>query len=285
MSNDTNQSPLRFLHIGDLHITEAGLQNHLDLRRIVDEVNANVSGGIDFVIVPGDNADDGTPEQFRIVHDEMSRLTAPWHAIPGDHDFKLKSLDDFYVGLKARRLPYVTEISGYRCIFLDVVSGGSGGPDFHLGASRLIWLREQLDAARRDKKVAAVFMHTYPADLRGEAEELTTLFDDSTVALVDMGHTHYNELANDGRTIYAATRSTGQIEEGDVGFALAAIDRGAVSWRFKMLESPWPFVMITAPADRRLVTQLDPASCEVRASAWGAVPIAEAVFKVDDDNW
>ncbi len=55
MSNDTNQRPLRFLHIGDLHITEAGLQNHLDLRRIVDEVNANVSGGIDFVILPGDN--------------------------------------------------------------------------------------------------------------------------------------------------------------------------------------------------------------------------------------
>jgi len=88
------------------------LQNHLDLRRIVDEVNANVSGGIDFVILPGDNADDGTPEQFRIVHDEMSRLTAPWRAIPGDHDLKPKSLDNFYAGLKARRLPYVTEISG-----------------------------------------------------------------------------------------------------------------------------------------------------------------------------
>lgn len=291
MSNDTNQRPLRFLHIGDLHITEAGLQNHLDLRRIVDEVNANVSGGIDFVILPGDNADDGMPEQFRIVHDEMSRLTAPWHAIPGDHDFKPKSLDNFYAGLKARRLPYVTEISSCRCIFLDVVSCGSGGPDFRLGASRLIWLREQLDAARRDRKVAAVLMHTYPADLRGEAEELTTLFDDSTVALVDMGHTHYNELANDGRTIYAATRSTGQIEEGDVGFAFAAIDRGAVSWRFKTLKSPWPFVMITAPADRRLVTQPDHpdqiwgASCEVRASTWGAVPIAKAMFKVDDDDW
>jgi predicted phosphodiesterase len=286
MSNGTNQRPLRFLHIGDLHITEAGLQNHLDLRRIADEVNANASGGIDFVILPGDNADDGTPEQFRIVHDEMSRLTAPWHAIPGDHDFKPRSLDNFYAGLKVGRLP-----SGCHCIFLDVVSCGSGGPDFRLGAPSLIWLREQINAARRDEKVAVVFMHTYPADLRGEADELTTLLDDSTVALVDMGHTHYNELTNDGRTIYAATCSTGQIEEGDVGFAFAAIDRGTVSWRFKTLESSWPFVMITAPADRRLVSQPDSpdqilgASCEVRASAWGAVPIAEAVFKIDDDDW
>ncbi len=31
--------PLQFLHIGDLHITAAALPNHLDLRRLVDEIN------------------------------------------------------------------------------------------------------------------------------------------------------------------------------------------------------------------------------------------------------
>jgi predicted MPP superfamily phosphohydrolase len=85
---DKTEKPLRFLQIGDLHITDAGLQNHADLRCIVDEVNGNIGEHIDFVYLPGDNADDGTPEQFRIVHDELSRLIAPWHAIPGDHDFK-----------------------------------------------------------------------------------------------------------------------------------------------------------------------------------------------------
>jgi hypothetical protein len=35
-----------------------------------------------------------------------------------------------------------------------------------------------------------------------------------------MGHTHDNELANDGHIIYAATRSTGQIEEGRPTFRL-----------------------------------------------------------------
>jgi 3',5'-cyclic-AMP phosphodiesterase len=101
-----------------------------------------------------------------------------------------------------------------------------------------------------------------------------------------MGHTHYNDLANDGRTIYAATRffSVGQIEEGDVGFAFAAVDRGAVSWRFKTLDSPWPFVMITSPPDRRLVIDPDAAwltagrRCEVRASVWGKNPIVDAVL-------
>jgi predicted phosphodiesterase len=251
MSEETG-IPLRFLQIGDLHVTNAGLQNHLDLRRIIEEVNGNTGGKIDFVYLPGDNADDGTVEQFRIVRDELSRLIAPWHAIPGDHDFKPRSLENFYRGLEVRDLPYVAEISGCRCIFLDVVSRGTGGPDFRLGKARLVWLRGQLDRMRRDGNTAAVFMHGYPADLGEEGAELAAMLDESPVVLVSMGHTHYNEISNDGRTIYAATRSTGQIQEGDVGFAFAAIDRGVVSWRFKALQSPWPFVMITSPADRRL---------------------------------
>jgi Icc protein len=284
---DTTGKLLRFIQIGDLHITDAGLQNHADLRRIVDEVNGNTGEHIDFVYLPGDNADDGTPEQFRIVHDELLRLIAPWHVIPGDHDFKPKSLDNFYGGLYVPKLPYVVEISGCRCIFLDVVSRGTGGPDFRLGAARLVWLRGQLDAVGRDGKTAVVFMHAYPADLSEEAAEIAVMLDESLVALVSMGHTHYNEISNDGRTIYAATRSTGQIEEGGVGFAFTAVDRGAVSWRFKPLDSSWPFVMITSPADRRLAIGRCSGATprEVRASAWGAVPIAQAEFRIDDQPW
>lgn len=288
MSSLIDENPLTFVHIGDLHLTEAGLQNHLDLRRIVDDLNRNARGRIDFVFLPGDNADDGTAEQFRIVHDELSRLGVPWHVIPGDHDFKPGSLDNFYSVLGARELPYVTEAAGCRCIFLDVVSRGSGGPDFRLGSAGTSWLREQLDQAHKDRTTAVVFMHAYPADLGDEAEELAALFDESPVALVDMGHTHYNELANDGRTIYAATRSTGQIEEGETGFSFVAIDRGAVSWRFKTLGSSWPLVMITSPADRRLMTaqlQTTDADCTIRASAFGDVPITEAAFRIDDGEW
>jgi len=98
-----------------------------------------------------------------------------------------------------------------------------------------------------------------------------------------MGHTHYNELANDWRTIFLATRSTGQIEEGPVGFSLAAIDRGVVSWRFKPLASASPLVMITVPADRRMGTaprssdQVMRGTLEVRAHAWTGCVLARAV--------
>jgi Icc protein len=61
-----------------------------------------------------------------------------------------------------------------------------------------------------------------------------------------------------------------------------------VSWRFKPLKSSWPFVMVTSPDDRRLAIEPDSGEAsiqQVRASAWGAVPIAQAEFRIDDQPW
>jgi 3',5'-cyclic-AMP phosphodiesterase len=129
--------------------------------------------------------------------------------------------------------------------------------------------------------------HAYPDNLKGEGETaaLNRLIDAHNVALVDMGHTHYNELANDGRTIFAATRSTGQIEEGPVGYSITTIDDGVVSWRFKALDDPFPFVVITAPADHRLTRGPEQAiagESEVRAIVFGARPIKEVECQIGD---
>ncbi|WP_010183314.1 metallophosphoesterase family protein [Sphingomonas sp. PAMC 26605] len=94
-------------------------------------------------------------------------------------------------------------------------------------------------------------------DLAADGEAIARSFADARVAFVDTGHTHYNELLNDGRVIYGATRSTGQIEEdgGRPGYALVSIHDRVPSWRFKRLGSDWPFVQIVAPADIRMVTR------------------------------
>ncbi len=279
-------SPLRFLHIGDLHITDAGLANHRDFQRIVDETNAHLADRIDFAFLPGDIADDGMEAQFALVKAELARLKTPWHAITGDHDFKPRSLDAFYRVLGARKLPYACDVAGLRCLFLDLVAAGSGGPDFRLGEAQTAWLREELGALSASGRKAVIFMHAYPADLRDGAAEIAALIDRSPVVLVDMGHTHYNELSHDGRTIYAATRSTGQIEEGDVGFSLIAVDGETVSWRFKPLDSDWPFIMITAPADRRLAfSERAATGHRVRAVAFGDSPKAQAVCRLNEGPW
>ena len=283
-----------WMHIGDIHLTQAEEPNHLALREIVAQANEHLAGAIDFAVLPGDNTDDGTPEQYRILEPEIAKLKLPLHILPGDHDFKPRNLTAFYSVLGAESLPKAITVKSYRCIFLDFVSAGSGGPDFRLGDEQMDWLRSELNAASVAGLYSLVFAHGYPADLASteEAKAFHGLLKQYRVLVVDMGHTHYNELANDGQTIYAATRSTGEIEEGPAGFSILAVDHDVVSWRFKTLEKPWPLVLITSPADRRLVTDLQrinnissPGTTTVRAQAWSANGIQSVECRIDDGEW
>lgn len=284
---------LVWMHIGDLHLTEAELPNHLALKEIIQQANTNLINAIDFVVLPGDNTDDGTPAQYQLLQSALSALKLPLHILPGDHDFKSRRLDAFYDLPGSQPLPHALTVKSCRCIFLDFVSPGSGGPDFRLGATQLAWLADELDEATGLGLDIALFGHAYPDDLTDatETKTLVNLIQRHRVRVMDMGHTHYNELANDGQTIYATTRSTGQIEEGPVGFSIVALDQGVVSWRFKPLATRWPLVMITSPADRRLTTQ--PAEQDhkqyyhtvVRAQAWSSAGIAALNCRINDDPW
>ena len=177
------------------------------------------------------------------------------------------------------------EVRGIRCLYVDMVSPGFGrkgaGLDFRLGGPQTQWLSAQLTDAAAQKIPCAVFMHAYPDDLRELDERLDIggLFWATRVRLVEMGHTHYNELAPDGRTLYAAARSVGQNEDGSVGYAVAAIDGAVTSWRFRALDRAWPFVLITSPADRRLATVPATAeSCGMDLDAEGRITVRAVVL-------
>jgi hypothetical protein len=280
--------PLVYAHFGDLHITDAKARHYQDFLLMLAQLAVEGAGQLDFGYLPGDVADNGQPAQYRLVAAALRLLSVPVHVITGDHDMEPGSLANFYGLPAAAPLPKALEVRGVRCLFLDVCGPGTGGPDFRLGAAQLAWLREQLRLVPAGTEIA-LFMHAYPADLHDAAErqELTALLAWYRVALVDMGHTHYNELANDGTTIYAATRSTGQIEEGPVGYSLVSLDQGIVSWRFKPLDGGFPFVLITAPADYRLLRRASQAVEEqflVRAIVFGANDVATVTYWLGDDG-
>jgi len=127
-STVTRAGVLAWLHIGDLHLTTAEADNYRDLRRIVALANGLPFGSLDFAVLPGDNADDGTPEQYALLRDAVAGLRLRLHVLPGDHDFKSRSLVDFYAVPGIERLPRAVRVKGHRCLFLDVVSAGTGGP-------------------------------------------------------------------------------------------------------------------------------------------------------------
>ncbi len=277
-----------WLHIGDLHAShEDGWASVAILKQIVESIRANVpAGALDFAFLPGDNANHGEREQYERVVAALDGLPMPRYAIPGDHDYEPKSLRVFADVLETRPLPTSVVVAGRRALFLDIVSAGSGGPDFRLGAGQTAWLKHQLQAARHDDEASPiVFMHAFPEDLREGAREIGRIFADAHVAFVDTGHTHYNEILNDGAVIYSATRSTGQIEEGSVGFAVAAVDGAVASWRFKALDAPWPWVLITSPAEARMaiggsVADLDD-GIDVHALVLGP-DVASVSARIDD---
>jgi len=263
---------ISWLHFGDLHMAVWDDQNFADFLALIDEANRNLVPGVEFALLPGDNTDDGEADEYELVQQAIDRCTLPVHAITGDHDRAAGSLDLFQKHLSPK-LHRSFSLRGYHFVLLNSLAVWNP-PAFGLGPEQTEWLRKDLAAATAEGLPSVLFMHAYPSEHGADAETLRSLIDEHRVLMVEMGHTHYNELGNDGKTIYATTRSTGQIEEGPPGFSITTLDDSVVSWKFKPI-GEWPLVMITSPSDQRLIAnpahpaQVVRGEVEVRARAWG----------------
>src|ERR1700678_1030291 len=109
-----------WIHFGDLHITGAEEQNYCDFLALIEEANCYMGASIDFALLPGDNADDGEEDEYRLVSAGVTRCRFPVHAITGDHDVAAGSLALFRKHL-SNDLYRSFGIDGYRFIFLNSV--------------------------------------------------------------------------------------------------------------------------------------------------------------------
>lgn len=297
-SNSNGPNYLSFVHFGDLHIREASDENYKDFQDFIEQANDHLKGRVDFALLPGDNADDGIENQYRLVKEAAERLDIPVRAITGDHDAKTGTLDLFQQYLEPS-LYRAVDVREFRLLFLNDLDGATPS-SFDFSSEQMAWLEKHLVSCRLSELRPLVFTHLYPSELESMAERFTRAIREFDVELVEMGHTHYNELANDGHTIYAVTRSTGQIEEGPPGFSIAVIEDDVVSWKFKE-RGPWPFAMITSPADEKLIAKPQNSNHVVRGvipicvRAWDRSPIRSVLFSIDngpermmrfaDDRW
>jgi Icc protein len=279
-----NPGVVSWVHIGDLHITTADQQNYQDFQTIIQNTNQYLLNGINFAVLPGDNANDGTAAEYQLIKQATDQLQAPLYDVPGDHDLKSGSLALYEQYLEP--VPYQSFTADrYHFVFIDALDASPSG-GFGIGADQMAWLTNDLDTAAQQGLQSVLFMHPYPSQLGSSAQAVQDLISKDNVLMVDTGHTHYNDVANDGHTIYAATRSTGQDTEGPVGFSITNLDNGVVSWKFKPLGS-WPFVMITSPADKQLITdpsqsnQVVQGTVDLRAKIWDDKGVASATYQID----
>jgi predicted phosphodiesterase len=272
---------ISWVHLGDLHMTKAGEQNHLDLAEIVDEVNKAFAGSVSFVFLPGDVADDGSRAAYGVVRRELDRLNVPWCAIVGDHDVHEKSFANFLEAM-SERTHYAFTVGSVLFVAMNAFDVPHPGA-FAVSADQLAWVKRELRTATDAGQTKVLLLHCYPSDLKVGGAGLMEVLHNFDVRLIDMGHTHYNEIANDGRTLYSATRSTGQIEEGPVGCSVTNIDSDVVSWRFIEL-GRLPVVVITSPGDDRLLTKSSKTpqgNLQVRAKFWGEAQALRATAHLD----
>ncbi len=270
-----------WVHLGDLHMTRAGEQNHLELAEIVNEVNQSFAEAVSFVFLPGDVADDGSRSAYAVVRGELDRLKLPWSAIIGDHDVHEKSFANFREAM-SEQTHYAFTVGSTRFLAMNAFDVPEP-PSFTVSKEQLKWAEDELALATRNEQTKVILLHCYPSDLKVGGVEVSRLVRDYDVRLIDMGHTHYNELANDGQTLYSATRSTGQIEEGPVGYSVTNLDGNVVSWRFVEL-GKLPVAVITWPSDERLLTkssEMPQETLKVRAKFWGEVEAIEAAAHLD----
>ncbi len=263
-----NPGVVSWVHFGDLLITTADQQNYIDFKIMINNLNRYVKNGVNFALLPGDNANDHTASQYQLIKQATDELQVPLYAIPGERDHK---------GGTALYNQYLEPVNYqsftadmYHFVFLDVMSGISG--------DQSTWLTNDLDAASKAGLKSVIFMHSYSM-----VSELKDLIQRDNVIMVDAGHTHFNEIANDGRTIYAATRATGQVSEGPVGASIINLDNGVVSWKFKTMGS-WPFVMITSPADKLLMiggSQIVKDTVDIRIKVWDDRGVTSATMQID----
>ena len=270
-----------WVHFGDLHMTKAGEQNHLDLAEIVNEVNQAFAEAVSFVFLPGDVADDGSRSAYAVVRGELDRLKVPWCAIIGDHDVHEKSFANFKEAM-SEQTHYAFTVGDTRFVAMNAFDVPEP-PSFTVSEEQLRWAEDELELAAKHGQTKVLLLHCYPSDLKVGGAEVSRLARHYDVRLIDMGHTHYNEIANDGRTLYSATRSTGQIEEGSVGYSVTNLDGNVVSWRFVEL-GKLPIAVITSPSDERLLTrcsEIPQKSLKIRAKFWGEVEALEATAHLD----
>ena len=104
-----------------------------------------------------------------------------------------------------------------------------------------------------------VFQHNYPyqiwEDFAGPGiDDWRAIVQTRRIAAIVCGHTHYWQVANDGRNVVVATRSIGDPEGGPPGYTLGYFHGDDLAVAYRSVEDDGPVVLVTHPRDVLLAT-------------------------------
>lgn len=253
---------------------------------MADEVSGLIQP--DFVQFAGDNVQHARENEWALFNAVTQKLKMPFYALVGDHDAHHDPDCRSYQRHLGATYQAFT-VGNYRFICLNTMQFRPLG----LTPEQIIWFRYEVDAALARGERIVVFQHHYPfqvwEDFAGPGiDGWREVVQTRPITALFAGHTHYGQLANDGRNIYVATRSIGDPEGGPAGYAIVHLDNDDVALTYRAMGDDGPVVLITHPRRVILATNArhivtGPDECRVRA--WSEANITSAQGRVDSDEW
>jgi hypothetical protein len=138
-----------------------------------------------------------------------------------------------------------------------------------------------------------IFQHNYPyqiwEDYAGPGiDEWRAVVQTRRVEAIVCGHTHYWQVANDGRNVTVATRSIGDPEGGPPGYALLYFRGDDLAMTFRSVDDRGPVVLVTHPRERLLATgprHVVRGPDRVVVRAWPEPGVAAVHYRIDEGAW
>jgi Icc protein len=282
-----DHDPIVFVWPGDLHLDRPDGENLRVAHWMAREVSQLVQP--DFVQFAGDNVQHARPAEFDLFDQIHSQLTCPWYALVGDHDAHHDpGVNEYRV--RVGEPTGATSLRGFRFIRLNTMEFRPLG----LTADQVLWLEYQVRLAATHDERIVLFQHHYPFQIMEEFDgpgiaELRRIIATYPITALFAGHTHYGQIANDGRNLYVATRSIGEPEGGSAGYAIVYLHGEDFALTYRTHEQSGPIALITSPRDsllsidrRHVVSGRVP--CSVRT--WSNEgPIVSVRGRVDGGDW
>jgi 3',5'-cyclic AMP phosphodiesterase CpdA len=127
------QRPFLLAQLSDFHLgaePEIGVEPAAGLAVVVAAL-AKLPTPIDAIVVTGDLADHGAPEEYRLAREVLAGLGVPVHVLPGNHDDRAAMRDAFgLAGEPTAPLDYAVDLGPLALVVVDSTIPGEDPGDF-----------------------------------------------------------------------------------------------------------------------------------------------------------
>jgi len=169
-------------HVSDTHFGNEVQDPAVRTARVMDHLLA-MDPPPDVLVVSGDVADHGLPEEYAEARAWLDRWVGPLAVCPGNHDVRAAFVAGLGIGTRT-----VVETGGSRFVMLDslIDADETGRVDLgRLGEEQLAWLAARL---AEDGRPSYVCLHHPPATIGLELMDPIRLLDGDALAAVVADH-------------------------------------------------------------------------------------------------